>query len=237
MSELNRFTRNLWDIDTPNYFNDFASFATATGGVSSLAADAGTSVAAGATRNGVVVCTTGATDNNEAGVSETNARLTLLAGKPITGRLFAQFAEANTDDANVFLGIASGFGANLLVDDGAGPRASGTILGFYKVDGATVWHVYTRSNGVVTDTITNITAGTSDYHEYTIEVKDYDTTTVEVVFLRDGKPVRDANNVIIPAVRVAVASATIASVCAYVKAGSANSEVLNVDWLYSAQKR
>ena len=35
--------------------------------------------------------------------------------------------------------------ANLIVDDGAGLRASGTVIALYKVDGETVWRFVTRN--------------------------------------------------------------------------------------------
>ncbi len=234
---LNRFTRWLFDLDTPCYFNDYKFFTTATNGVSSLAADSGATVAAGATRNGVCICTTGATDNNEAAVFETNAMYTLLANKPISGRALFQYTEAATNAANVFVGFASAPGANLLQDNGAGPRTSGTIIGIYKVDGATVWHAYSRSNSIVIDTTTNKTAGTaSAYNDVEIIIGDWDGTSVEVGFKIDGEYLRDTNGATFNH-RVAVASATIAAFTAYVKDGSGTGEVLNVDWHYSAQAR
>jgi hypothetical protein len=234
--KINRFTRPLWDVDTPYYFNDFGNFATGTDGVTSLAADAGASVAAGATRNGVVVLTTGGTDNNEAAVYETNAHYLLLDAKPIYARLLAQYAEANTDDANVFIGLASAPGANLMVDDGAGPRASGTLLGIYKVDGGTVWWAVTRNGSAVTTTQSTTTAGGSAYSLFEVIASDWDGVEMEVSFKVDGQYLKDANGVNIRH-RVAISGATIASSVAYVKAGGANSEVLNVDSLYAHQAR
>src|SRR5690242_1234219 len=69
---------------------------------SSLAADAGASVAIGASAaGGTVVLTTGATDNNEAAVATTNSSFRIADDKPLLFETRLQFSEANVDDANV----------------------------------------------------------------------------------------------------------------------------------------
>ncbi len=210
-------------------FNDFDWFVTAHQWTS-LAADSGTSVAVGTTPGGVAVLTTGATDNNEAALYTTNAVFLLAANKNTYGEFRAQYAEAATNAANVFLGYASSPGANLLVDDGAGPRTSGTIIGFYKVDGDTKWVCYTRSNSVVyTNTSTN-TAGGSAYQTFGIEIVELLGTTCTVVFKIDGQLLRDSSTGQVIRHNILVASASAMALVAYVKAGGATSEVLNVDY-------
>jgi hypothetical protein len=71
-----------------------------------LAADAGSSVAAGDTENGVLALTTGATDNNEAAVRTTKKIFLVGDDKPHVFDSSLKLAEANTDDANCSSGSA-----------------------------------------------------------------------------------------------------------------------------------
>ena len=217
-------------------FDDFNWLVTAHNWTT-LVADGGTSATVSTTFGGVVPLVTGATDNNEAAVYMTNAQFLLAANSNTYGEIRAKYAEANTDDANVFLGFASAPGANLLVDDGAGPRTSGTIIGFYKVDGGTAWICYTRSNSVVYSNTTQITAGSTAYAIFGIEIVELNSLTATVVFKIDGQLLRDATTGAVIRHNIAVASATAMGLVAYVKAGGANSETLNVDYMGATAAR
>lgn len=236
MPYLNRFTAPLTDYDTFHVVNDFAVFATGTLGWTSLAADVGATVAAGSTRSGVVVLTTGGTDNNEAAVYTTNAPWLAIANKPIYGRFTAQYSEANTSAANVLLGFASSPGANLLVDDGGGVRTSGSIIAVYKIDGGTVWRCHTRNGSSSTDTVSTTTAGGSAYSQIEIEARDYDGVNMQVEFRVDGVVLKDTNGLPIRHY-MPISGAAQMSAIGYIKAGSGTSEVLNVDHIYAAQLR
>lgn len=150
-------------------FDDFLWFVTAHLWTS-LAADSGASVAAAGV-GGELTLTTGGTDNNEA-YAYTASAFKPAANKPAYLEALCSFAEANTDDANVAFGLASSPGANLIVDDGAGMRASGTVIALYKVDGGTVWRFVTRNGSAVTDSVSTTTAGGSAYQKLSIEVLD-----------------------------------------------------------------
>lgn len=233
---LARFTQPLRDLDTMQFFRDMENFATGTDGLTSLAADAGATVAAGSTRTGVAILTTGAVNNNEAGLWSTNALFTALAGKPMYARGSLQYAEAATNAANVFFGFASSPGANLLVDDGAGPRTTGTICGIYKVDGGTVWRCVTRNGSTVTDTISTTTAGGTPAQVLEVMLGDWDGVNMQVSFKVDGVYLKDSSGNKITH-QLPISGATIAGIAAYVKDGSGTGEVLNVDYLYAHQLR
>src|SRR6185436_2560334 len=130
---------------------------------SSLAADAGASVAIGASAaGGTVVLTTGATDNNEAAVATTNSPFKMADDKPLLFESRLQYAEANADDANVFAGFANGLGsADMLVDNGAGPKTNFSGAGVYKVDGETVRRCVSSKGTSQTITLSTKTAGGS----------------------------------------------------------------------------
>lgn len=236
MPKLPRFAGPLWDLDTPYYFNDFPNFTTNTDGVTSLAADTTATVAVSDSRAGICVVTTDATDNNEAAIFTTREMWIFGADYQPYGRAYIQYTEANTDDANVFAGFASAIGANLLVDNGAGPRTSGCIAGIYKVDGGTVWRCITRNGSNSTDTVSTTTAGGAAYQLLEVECYEFDGTNVSVTFRVNGNLLKDSNGLVIKHT-VAIASAELMQFGVYAKAGGANSEVVNVDYIYAHQRR
>lgn len=231
----------LAEKDTFSLGSDFLNFATGTDGWTSLVVDAGTSVASGDTRGGVVILTTAATDNNEAMIRSTNELFLPTAGRPSFCRARINLTEVNTDDANFFFGFASAAGADLLVDNGGGVRTTGSIFCIYKIDGGTVWRCTTRNASDVTDTISTMANAmtTGTYQELEIRIEEFTTAQCVVTFLVDGVYLRDNtsfNNVITH--RVAYASLEEMNfVAAYIKAGSANSETPRTDWAIAAQAR
>lgn len=203
-----------------------------------LAADAGTSVAVGASAvGGTVVLTTGATDNNEAAVATTNSPFKMADDKPLLFESRIQYAEANTDDANVFAGFASGLNsADMLVDNGAGPKTSYSGAGLCKVDGETVWRCVSSKGTSQTSTQSTKGAGGATPQTLRVEVQPVDAATAEVTFYVDDDPLKDATgNVIKHSVAYSGAAAMQAGVC--VKAGGANSEIVNVDYVAVYQLR
>jgi hypothetical protein len=204
----------------------------------SLAADAGASVAVGASAQaGTVVLTTGATDNNEAAVATTNSPFKMADDKPLFFEARVQYAEANTDDANVYAGFADGLNsANLLVDNGAGPKTSFSGAGIYKVDGETLWRCISSKGSTQTITQSTKSAGGSLAQVLRVELQPIDASSAEATFYVDDEPLRDAaGNVIKHTVAFASAAAMQAGV--YAKAGGANSEVVNVDYVAAYQLR
>ena len=159
----------------------------------SIVADAGTAAAGGV--GGVLTLTNSdgsVADNDEAYAYTTVAVFKPAAGKPLYAEALLQFTEANTSAANVAFGIASGVAADLIVDNGAGMRASGTVIAIYKVDGETVWRCVSRNGSNVTISQSTTTAGGAAYQQLGIEILDVMSTTATVVFTVDGQPLIDA---------------------------------------------
>lgn len=193
-----------------------------------LEADTGATVEVNDAVGGGLVLTTGATDNNEAYIWTSVEGWKFAADKPLIARARLQYAEANTDDANVMFGLMDGVAANALQDNGAGPKASYSGAVFFKADGDTVWSV---ENSIATTqkttqltadnslTGTAQTAGGSDFVTLEIISDPRSATENEISFKIDGKLVARHTN-------QTTASATDMSVVFGVKAGSANSEVV-----------
>ncbi len=206
-----------------------------------LAADSGASVAAGDTEDGVLALTTGATDNNEAAVSTTKKIFLVGTDKPHVMDAFLKISEANVDDANIFVGFSSVIGANQMVDDGAGPATTMSGAGFYAVDspsGTKCWSVIV-SNGSTQSTwvlnkatalnkIDNTITATNQL--LGIEILPKTSTVADILFKINGKCVFKVTDWSYASIAAMYAGA-------YVKAGGAHSEVLNVDYISAYKVR
>lgn len=219
------------------FHEEFNEFVTGDLGTS-LAADAGSSVAVGDEVGGVITITTGGTDNNEAMWKSTKELFKFANNKPLVFEARVQFTEANTDDANVFVGLADAAGANLMVDDGGGSKSSYSGVAFLKVDGATRWSIQSSvgSSKTTTDlTATNSidktakTAGSSSYQTLRIEFIPISSTEADVNFWIDGVQVGKHS--------LTYTSATEMQAALYIKAGGSNSEVLKADYCDAWQDR
>lgn len=203
-----------------------------------LAADAGATVAhLGDGVPPTVLLTTGATDNNECMLRSSNESFLFASDKPIFGSARIQYAEANTDDANVFVGFIDAAGANLLVDDGAAPKTTASGFGIFKVDGGTVWKAWSSKSTTQTTTASNKTAGGTAYQVLEFEFQPISSTEGMCYFWVDGEQLVDTNLKPISQL-VTFASATeMHFVPCYVKAGSATSETPEISNCFAAQLR
>lgn len=200
--------------------------------LTTLATDVGATAAVGDAAGGVLTLTSGAVDNNEAAVFTTNELFLFAADKPMVCEARVQYAEAATNAANVCVGFANAFGADLLVDNGAGPKASFSGALIYKVDsatGGTVWKFRTSVGTANTDTASTTTAGGAAYQTLRVEVREAGALMEAVPFV-DDKQLLDAN--FRPVKHTfAIGAATEMNAGVYVKAGTGASQVVLVDYL------
>ncbi len=195
-----------------------------------LVADGG-SVAVGDAANGVVVLTTGGTDNNEVALKTTAEVFKVLADKPLMAECKLKYTEANTDDANIYFGFADALGADMMVDNGAGPKVSYSGAGFYKVDGGTAWKVITSLGTTQQISTTAIVPGGGVWQTLKVEVRMVDATQAEATFWIDDQQCLDAVT-LKPIKHVfTYTSATEMQLGWAVKAGGSNAEVVNVDYV------
>lgn len=182
---------------------------------------------------GVVVLTTGATDNDEIYMCTSTETIKFASGKYIVAEAEINFTEAATDDANIIFGFMNAVAADCLVDNGGGPKATGDYIAIWKVDGQTCWYCGTQSNGTAlptADTITTVTAGhASTYRTLKIEVDCISSTEAVAKFAIDDVEVQST--------RFTYASATEMQLMVGAKAGGSNTETLNVDYLGFEQIR
>lgn len=222
-------------------FDDFLSF-TDTQLWTKTDGDAGASVAIDADGvGGIVDLTTGATDNNEAYLATTNELFKFADDKPLTFETRIKFTEANTDDANVMVGLMDAVGANSILNNGGGPKASFSGAVIYKVDGETAWKFQTSIGTTKTTTVSDLTAGGA-WQTLRIVCIPVTSTKVECVpFVdevggSDFKQLRDANGNLIKHT-ITLGSETEMDAAVGVKAGGGNSEVVNLDYIGCSQLR
>ncbi|MEQ8788872.1 MAG: hypothetical protein RIC55_21350 [Pirellulaceae bacterium] len=208
----------------------------------SVTADAGTQDIDLDGRGGLLSIATGSTDNDEAYVATIGELFRFAPDKPIEFEARIKFVEANTDDANVLVGLMDAPGADSLLDDGGGPKSSYSGAVIYEVDGGTNWTVESSLGGAQTTTLTDQPAGGAAFHTLRIVVQPVGPDRVEVTFFIDplggsnfaqcrdaeGRPVKHV---------VALGSPTEMAVVLGAKAGGANAETLLVDYVSCSQLR
>ena len=180
-------------------------------------------------------------DNDETYLHLSNEIFLWADDRPLVFAARVQYAEANTDDANIIVGLMDAWAADSILDDGAGPSASYSGAVFFKVDGGTNWNVECSLGGTQTTvelTAANSldglakTAGGSNYQWLEIRFKPYDATSdlANVDFFIDGVHVYTISG-------YDYTSATAMEVGFGVKNGGANEETLSIDATYCYQKR
>lgn len=222
---------------TFGFFDDLEGYVTGDR-FTALAADSGASVARLDGAGGLVNLTTGGTDNNEAYLRTSQEIFLMAFDKPILIEARIRYTEANTDDANVAFGLMDAVGADSILDNGAGLKASYSGAAFFKVDGGVRWQVQSSlaTNKVNTDltaqnslTKTVQTPGGGVWQTLRIEILPVSSVEAEVSFFIDG--------VIVAKHALTYTSATEMHAFVGVKAGGANSEVVTVDYLTAYQLR
>lgn len=169
------------------YFDEFTIFdGTATVGEWDDGVTDGGTIAVIDGVDGIMSIATGATDNDESYISTQFETFLFSTTKNLHFEAKVKLTEANTDDANIIVGLSDTVSADFLVDDGAGPAASYDGAVFFKVDGGTVWQAET-SNAGSQETDTNAGAfTTATWHKLEFDYDFNDGVTAEVTFKVDG---------------------------------------------------
>lgn len=227
----------LQDRNQFGVFSDFTHYVTADD-FSTVASDSGTATVSDAVGGILTLAPSDGTvaDNDETYLKSTT-EVFLFSTQQIVFEARVKFTEANTDDANVIVGLMNAVAADALVNDGAGPKSSFSGMVLYKVDGGTKWVFATSIGTTRTTTTTSQTAGGSSYATirlvYTL---DGATGYGEAVPYYDGQQMTDANGALIKH-RFAYASATEMQVILGVKNGGSNAESLLIDYAGCTQRR
>ncbi len=196
-------------------------------GLKVIASDGGTVTIADGVK-GICALSPGSSDNDEIYMVVTTETVKFADGETAVGEAILQWSEANTDDSNLIFGFMSAAGANALVDDGAGPRASGDYVALWKIDGGTQYYAGVQANGTAKPTVDALgdpltTAGGSSYQKLKVKVVCSSSTQGFAMFWVDEQH--------IATIHFTYASATEMQLMVGIKNGGANAETLNVDAL------
>lgn len=127
-------------------------------------------------------------DNDESYAGTTNEPFLFANGKPIWFEAKVALKAADTDGANVLVGLVSAANAaNTILDNGGGPPASYSGAVFYKVDGGSAWAAECSIAGTQTNpTLTAPGAPGVTYQRLAIEFIPTSSTLATVNFYIDG---------------------------------------------------
>jgi hypothetical protein len=219
------------------FFEDFQWYVTAHL-LSLVATDSGTA-AVGDAAGGVITLNPSdgtVADNDEVYLKTANELFLFAADKPLVFEARLKWAEANTDDANVCLGVMDAVAANSILDDGGGPKASYSGAVFFKVDGGTTWNFETSLGGTqVTTALPDYPAGGANWQTLRIEAREQGGV-VEIVPFIDGQQCLDVNGRRVKHT-ITLGSPTEMNAFVGAKNGGANQESILVDYLAAYQLR
>ena len=215
------------------FFEDFLYYVS-TDLFTTTATNSGTATVSDATGGILAIAASDSTaaDNDETYVHQTTETFTFANNKPLFFEARVALSEANTDDANVLVGLKDAWAANSLLDNGGGPAASYSGAVFYKIDGGTAWlaecSISTTQTAV---TLTGATfPGDGTYQKLGIEFIPTSSTVATVNFYVDGVNVGST-------AAFTYTSATAMEAGVGVKNGDTNNETLNVDYITCWQVR
>lgn len=162
------------------------------------------------------------------------------ANKPLEFGAYVQATEDDTNQNNLFVGLTDGAAADLLVNDGAGPKTSGTTLAFFKKDGGLNWWIHASIS--TTQTSVELTAANSldktahvgsgaSYQLLQIRFQPKSSTAADVEYLIDGVLVYKISD-------WTFTNATeVQAVCGCKDGDSADEVTINMDYWYCYQAR
>ena len=206
---------------------------------------AAAAIAAGGT--GVVLqLSSGTVANGSAIVAFTNAAFKYLAGCVWSCEFYAQYAEANTNNAIIGLGMSSVVTSSLLADSTGVPASSFSGALLYKPQGTLNWSAISSVG-----TTQNITAGNQSttgttggpfnngYRLFRIEARDVDGTNFEVTYFIDNAPLLDTTSFHRPIKHtIALTSAAAMKPVIFLKGvNGTTAETLNVEAFWAMQRR
>lgn len=145
------------------FFDDFQGFltATSTDKYTVVTAVDGTVLQRDSAGGGVDIksAAASASGNEDCYLAREAETFKPVADKPIIFEAMVQATEDDTNQNNLIVGLTDAVAANLLVNDGAGPKTSGTTLAFFKKDGGLNWWIHASLS--TTQTSVELTAANS----------------------------------------------------------------------------
>lgn len=225
------------------FFDDFQSFLTAQSGAEYTVVTAvdGTVLAQDAAGGRVAITNAVATiaDNEDAYLAREPEAFLPANDKPIIFECLEQFTQVSTNANNMIFGLTDAVAVNLMVNDGGGPKTSGTTLAFFTKDGNSNWWVHvslsTTQLSVELNAVNSLdkvakVAGGSAFQKLRIEFAPKDGAKADVLFFIDDALVYKFTDWVFT-------SATEIQAVAGVKGGTAAAATGVLDYWFCYQKR
>ncbi|MHC4445224.1 MAG: hypothetical protein ACYTA5_21710 [Planctomycetota bacterium] len=189
-------------------------------------------------------------DNDETYLHGTTEAFKFATDKPLFFAAKVRPVANTIAGINVMVGLKDAVAADSIQDDGAGPAASYSGAVFFKEDGGTDWHCESSVSTSQTTVATGKTVGNNAWDILAIKTIPKSSTETEVHFFfadvqtdgdftltEVGKTTPSGTQQFV-AQTITHTSATEMEICLACKNGTANNtQYLDVDWVYAAQKR
>lgn len=200
----------------------------------------GAAITAGGT-GGILALTTGGTQNIFGSIASTVALFKFLPYRPMYFEVDLQYAEAATNQCAIAVGFSSVITTSLLTNTTGVPNSSMSAALIYKQTGDTNWRAITSNSTTQTlnqSVQTTQPSPTTLYQTLRIECRDVDGTNTEVTFFCNDAPLLDTNtHRPIKQIVSQTSAAAMYAVLMVKNVGGANSETLNIDYVYCNQGR
>jgi hypothetical protein len=217
-----RRTMKLWNDFL--WYSSGGEFASTLGGAASAAVGSGLGGL-------LTISTIDSTLNREAYVATTMSLFAYSANFPFMGEAYLQYAEANTNKANIAFGFMSGVGAASMLDNTGEPKTSFSGAVIYKVPGGTNWKTCSSIGTTQTVSQSDTLAGGSAFVRLQIVVEPISSTIAEVTYYVDGVQLKVANSRTPIKDQVTYTGAVAMQEFVCVKNGSTTPEILTVDYI------
>ncbi len=212
------------------FHDDFTSYdATATVGKWVEAADAGGAIALDDVQYGVLSNETDGDDTDGSTVASVNQNWLFGTTKKLWFEARVKLAEANTDDAIIGVGLSTVATDEAMQDAAAGPPATYDGALWFKVDGGTVWQFETSNAGSQTTTASAGTFNDDTWVRLGFYYDPADGTTARITPYMNGTAGT--------AHTITISGLVAMNIVFHVKAGGANAEDLEIDYVTVVQER
>lgn len=178
-------------------------------------------------------------DNEDCYLIRKGEHFLIAANKPLIYESLTQFTQVSTNTVNSFYGLTDAAAADLLVNDGGGPKTSGSSLAFFTKDGSLNLWVHASLSTTQTSveltaanslTKAAVVAGGSSFQRLTIHVIPKNSTQADIEYQVDGVPVYKITDWVFT-------SFTEAQAVIGVKGGTAAAASVVVDYVFCYQAR
>jgi hypothetical protein len=212
------------------YFDEFRFYdTTATVGTYAVVKDGAVVPLLLDAAGGVLSLPTDVNDNDEIYLSSIAENWLFAASKPLWFEARVALTEANTDDANIIVGLSDTVAANSLLDNGGGPMASYDGAVWFKVDGGTVWQFESSNAGTQVTTSSAGAFASNTWYRVGFIFDPGAGTTGKITPYLNGVAGTEQN--------ITLAGLEEMHILLGAKAGGGNAETLRVDYVKVLQVR